>query len=153
MAITERRWNWHVWAGFLFCLAGFATFPLFARFPVTRDVPWVNFLLFGAGLALLLVGLRRAFGQPAQYRGKIAGSILGTLSLLVLGAFCFIVFYQTRQLPASSGAPRIGQTAPEFVLPDTDNHPVSLSALLSSPLSQTRTSPKGVLLVFYRGYW
>jgi hypothetical protein len=25
--------------------------------------------------------------------------------------------------------------------------------LLSSPLSQTRTSPKGVLLVFYRGYW
>ncbi len=87
MSMNQRRWNWHLWAGFVLCLAGFATLPLFARFPVTRDVPWVNFLLFGAGLAFLLVGLRRAFGQPQQYRGKIAGSILGTLSLVVLGVF------------------------------------------------------------------
>jgi len=151
--MNQRRWNWPLWAGFVICLAGFATLPLFARFPVTRDVPWANFLLFGAGLVSLLAGLRRAFSQPEQYRGKIAGSILGTLSLVVLGAFCFIVFYQTRQLPASSGAPRVGQTAPEFVLPETDNHPVSLSGLLSSAIPQTHMPPKGVLLVFYRGYW
>ncbi|MGC2183066.1 MAG: hypothetical protein WA637_07300 [Terriglobales bacterium] len=151
--MNQRRWNWHLWAGFLVCLAGFATFPFFARFPVTRDVPWVNFLLLGAGLALLVLGLRRAFGQPQQYRGKIAGPILGTLSLMIVGAFCFIVFHQTRQLPASSGAPRIGQKAPEFTLADTDSHPVSLSGLLSSPMPRTNTPPKGVLLVFYRGYW
>jgi hypothetical protein len=150
---NQRRWNWHLWAGFLLCLAGFATFPLFARFPVTRDVPWVNFLLLGAGLALLVLGLRRAFGQPQQYRGKIAGPILATLGLMIVGAFGFIVFHQTRQLPASSGAPRIGQKAPEFALVDTENHPVSLSGLLSSPIPQTNTPPKGVLLVFYRGYW
>jgi hypothetical protein len=153
VAMNQHRWNWHLWAGFLLCLVGFATFPIFARFPVTRDVPWVNFLFFGTGLAFLLVGLRRAFGQPQQFRGKIAGSILGTLSLIVVGVFCFIVFYQTRQLPASNGAPRVGQKAPEFVLPDTNNHPVSLSALLAGPMSQTQTPPKGVLLVFYRGYW
>ena len=94
--MNERRWNWHLWAGFLLCLAGFATFPVFARFPVTRDVPWVNFLLFGTGLALLFIGLRRAFGQPEQYRGKVAGSILGTLSLLGVVFFCFV-----GQLPAS----------------------------------------------------
>ena len=151
--MNQRRWNWHLWAGFVLCLAGFATFPLFARFPLTRDVPWANFLLFAAGLALLLVGLRRAFSQPQQYRGKIAGSILGVLGLVVLGAFCFIVFHLTRQLPASNGAPRIGQEAPEFALADTDNHPSSLSSLLSSPMPQTNAPPKGVLLVFYRGYW
>ncbi len=151
--MNQRRWNWLLWAGFVLCLAGFATFPLFARLPITRDVPWVNFLLLGAGLAFLVVGLRRAFGQPQQYRGKIAGPILGTLALMIVGAFCFIVFHQTRQLPASKGAPRIGQKAPEFALADTENHSVSLSGLLSSPIPQTNTPPKGVLLVFYRGYW
>ncbi len=151
--MNQRRWNWLLWAGFVLCLAGFATFPLFARFPITRDVPWVNFLLLGAGLAFLVVGLRRAFGQPQQYRGKIAGPILGTLGLMIVGAFCFIVFHQTRQLPASNGAPRIGQKAPEFALADTENHSVSLSGLLSSPMPQTNTPPRGVLLVFYRGYW
>jgi len=48
----------------------------------TRDVPWVSFLLLGTGLAFLFVGLRRAFGQPQQYRGRIAGPILGALSVL-----------------------------------------------------------------------
>ena len=152
--MNQRRWNWYSWAGSLLCLVAFASyFLLFSRFPVTRDVPWVNFLLFGTGVAFLFVGLKRAFGQPQQYRGKIAGPILGTLSLLILGVFCFAVFYQTRQLPASTGAPRVGQKAPEFVLPDTNNNPVTLSSLLSSASADTQARPKGVLLVFYRGYW
>ena len=152
--MNQRRWNWYLWAGSLLCLVAFASyFLLFSRFPVTRDVPWVNFLLFGTGVAFLFVGLKRAFGQPQQYRGKIAGPILGTLSLLILGVFCFAVFYQTRQLPASTGAPRVGQKAPEFVLPDTNNNPVTLSSLLSSASADTQARPKGVLLVFYRGYW
>ena len=152
--MNQRRWNWYPWAGSLLCLVAFASyFLLFSRFPVTRDVPWVNFLLFGTGVAFLIVGLKRAFGQPQQYRGKIAGPILGTLSLLIVGVFCFAVFYQTRQLPASTGAPRVGQKAPEFVLPDTNNNPVTLSSLLSSASADTQARPKGVLLVFYRGYW
>jgi hypothetical protein len=152
--MNQRRWNWHLWAGFLICLAAFASyFFVFARFPVTRDVPWVNFLLFGTGIAFLFVGLKHAFGQPQQYRGKIAGPILGTLSIFVLGFFCFAIFYQTRQLPASNGAPRVGQRAPEFALLDTNNNPVSLSGLLSTPLKNSQAPPKGVLLVFYRGYW
>ena len=152
--MNQRRWNWYLWAGSLLCLVAFACyFLLFSRFPVTRDVPWVNFLLFGTGVAFLFVGLKRAFGQPQQYRGKTAGPILGTLSLLIVGVFCFAVFYQTRQLPASTGAPRVGQKAPEFVLPDTNNNPVTLSNLLSSASADTQARPKGVLLVFYRGYW
>jgi hypothetical protein len=152
--MNQRRWNWHLWAGSLLCLVAFGSyFFAFARFPVTRDVPWVNFLLFGTGVAFLFVGLKRAFGQPQQYRGKIAGPILGGLSLLVVGFFCFFVFHQTRQLPASTRAPRVGQKAPEFVLQDTNNQPVSLSSLLSSPMSHSHIPPKGVVLVFYRGYW
>jgi hypothetical protein len=152
--MNQRRWNWHLWAGFLFCFIAFASYPLvFAQFPVTRDVPWANFLLFAAGGALFFVGLKRAFGQSHQYRGKIAGPILGALSLLALGFFCFIIFYLTKQLPAPSGALHVGQKAPDFVLPNTNNNPVSLSSLLSRPFSSTQTPPKGVLLVFYRGYW
>jgi hypothetical protein len=152
--MSHRRWNWHLWAGFLICLAAFASyFFVFVRFPATRDVPSVNFLLFGIGLAFLFIGLKRAFGQPQQFRGKITGPILGTLSLLAVGFFCFAIFYHARQLPPSSGAPRVGQKAPEFVLPDTSNQPVSLSSLLSTPLADSQASPKGVLLVFYRGYW
>jgi hypothetical protein len=151
--LNQHRRNWHLWAGFALCLVGFASLPVFARFPATRDVPWVNFLLFGTGLAFLFVGLRRAFVQPQQYRGKIAGPILGALSIVIVALFCFVVFYQTRQLPASTGAPKVGEKAPEFVLPDTSNKPVSLSSLLSTPSVDSQTFPKGVVLVFYRGYW
>ncbi len=150
----RRRWNWHLWAGFLFCVAAFVSYLfVFARFPVTRDIPRVNFLLFAVGGVLLVVGLQRAFGQPQQYRGRISGPILGTVSLLVLGFFCYVIFVMTKQLPPPSTALRVGQRAPEFVLTDTNNNPVALSSLLSSPMPGSQTPPKGVLLVFYRGYW
>jgi len=152
--MNERCRNWHLWAGFLLCLLGFASYPfVFAKFPITRDIPWANFLLFGTGIVLLSVGLKRAFQQSQQYRGKVAGSILGALSLLAFGFFSFIVFHMTRQLPVSAATPRVGQQAPEFVLPDTSSNPVSLSSLLSTPLVNSQAPPKGVLLVFYRGYW
>jgi len=152
--MNERRWNWHPWAGFLLCLLGFASYPfIFAKFPITRDVPWMNFLLFATGVVFLFVGLKRAYRQSQQYRGKIAGPILGTVSLVALFFFSFIVFHMTRELPASAAAPRVGQQAPEFVLADTNNNPVSLSSLLSAPLANSQVPPKGILLVFYRGYW
>jgi len=152
--MKPRRWNWYLWAGFIVCLIALASyFFIFARFSVTRDVPWVNFLLFGMGAAFLFFGLKRAYGEPQQYRGRIAGPILSLLSFFALGFFCFLMFYQTRQLPASAGAPRIGHKAPEFVLLDANNKAVSLSSLLSTPLANPQAPPKGVLLVFYRGYW
>jgi hypothetical protein len=152
--MNSRRSNWHLWAGFVVCLVGFASyFLVFVRFPVTRDVPWANFLLFGTGIAFLSFGLKRVFGPSQQGRGKVAGSILSLLSLISVGFFCYLIFYQTRQLPASAGAPRIGQRAPDFLLPDSDNNPVSLSSLLSTPVENSQVPPKGVLLVFYRGYW
>ncbi len=152
--MNERRWNWHLWAGFLLCLAAFVSYLfVFAKYPVTRDIPWANFLLFAVGGVLLVIGLQRAFGQAQQYRGKVTGPILATLSLLVLGFFCYIIFYMTKQLPPPSTALQVGQRAPEFVLSDANNNRVALSSLLSAPMPGLRTPPKGVLLVFYRGYW
>jgi hypothetical protein len=151
--MNQRRWNSYLWAGFLLCFGGFASYPfVFSRFPVTRDFPWANFLLFGAGGAAISIGLKRAFQRSPQYRGKLSGPILAALSVAALSFFCFIIFYRTR-LPAPSSALRLGQPAPTFVLLDSNRIPVSLASLLSTPLSTSHAAPKAVVLIFYRGYW
>jgi len=134
-----------LWIGFVSALAGFLSYTFFAQFPITRDFPWVNFLLFAVGGILLVVGLFRAFGRPRIYRGKIFGSILAVLSLVMFGLFSYIFFYELREVPASTGAPRIGQKAPDFFLMDQNGNPVGMGDLLSNS--------KGALLIFYRGFW
>jgi peroxiredoxin len=51
----------------------------------------------------------------------------------------------SKQLPVASGAPAVGQKAPDFALRDTANREVTLSSLL--------TQSNGVVLIFYRGHW
>src|SRR5437763_13811565 len=119
-ASAKKSWNWPFWIGFLFALAGFFSYTFFAQFPITRDFPWANLLLFAAGGILLVLGLFRAFGKPRVYRGKILGPILATLGMLMLGLFSYIFFYALRQLPPSAGSPRIGQKAPDSILSDPD---------------------------------
>lgn len=148
-----RGWNWALWAGFLLTLFAVASYVLvFVRYPITRDVPWVTFLLFAVALILLLVGLRRAFGQSALYRGKIAGPILTSLSVALIAFFTYGTLYGSR-VPASKEAPKVGEKAPDFSLPDTHGNPLSLATLLASPLDSAGKPPRAVLLVFYRGYW
>ena len=44
-----RRFNWPLWLGFVITLSAFAGYLfLFVRFPITRDVPWVSYLLLAA---------------------------------------------------------------------------------------------------------
>ena len=149
----KRRWNMAVWAGFLVILAAFLTYvPVFARFPATRDFPWANLLMFGAGLALLTLGLRRAYREPLSYRGRVSGPILLSLGVVALALFCFVTFYLARQLPPSTSAPRVGQKAPDFTLSDQDGNSVTLSELLQ-PAAGGSGGANGALLIFYRGYW
>ena len=140
--------------GFLLTLASFLSyFFIFVWFPVTRDFPWANLLLFLIAAVLLIAGLRRGFAanRPHPTRSKIVSAIAGLLGFAVIGFFVFTMFVSARWLPPSTGAPQVGQRAPEFTLPDTTGKSVSLSELLSQPVNGN--PPKGVLLVFYRGYW
>jgi hypothetical protein len=135
-----------VWAGFGVALfAALSYIPLFTPFPVTRDFPWVNLLLFLTAGCLLAGGLRRAFAQPVQYRGKVSGTVLGALSLAIFGLFAFGAFYFARQLPSGEHALRVGQQAPDFTLAGIDGRMVQFS--------QLRQTKRAVLLIFYRGYW
>jgi type VI protein secretion system component VasK len=150
--VKTRLFNWPIWAGFLLSVAAFLSyFLLFVRFAITRDFPWANLLLFALAAALLWVGVRRAFGQGRRLGSKVSGLVALTLSLAIFGFFVFSTFIMARWLPASRGAPQVGQKAPEFSLSDSEGKQISLSELLQTPIKGK--SPKGVLLVFYRGYW
>ena len=163
--MNVRRFNWTIWAGFLLSLIAFLSyFAFFVWFPVTRDFPWANLLLFGFAAVLLVFGVWRAFApardpqasiavlpRPHPTRSKIVSSILATLSVVVFATFIFVIFINGKRLPASHGAPQVGRAAPDFKLADTSGKLVSLSELLSAPIKGQ--APKGVLLVFYRGYW
>ena len=152
--MIARRFNWPLWVGFVLTLAAFFTyFAVFVWFPVTRDFPWANLVIFAIAGLLLFVGLRQGFASDRSHpkRSKIVSSIVGLLSVLVFAFFVFAVFIAARWLPASTGAPQVGQKAPEFTLADTTGKQVSLNELLTTPINGN--APKGVLLVFYRGYW
>ena len=141
----KRKWNWPIWVGFVVAIGGLFSYEFFAQFPITRDFPWANLLLFGIGAAVLIVGLFRAFGRPQTYRGKVFGSTFGLIGFLFFTFFCYEIFYVLRQVPASSGAPRVGQKAPGFMLLDQTGKPVGLGDLLSGS--------RAVVLIFYRGFW
>jgi len=141
----KRKWNWPLWVGFVIAVGGLFSYEYFAQFPITRDFPWANLLLFGLGATLLLIGLFRAFGRPQLFRGKIFGSILTAIALFLFGFFCYEIFYLLRQVPLSAHAPRVGQKAPEFTLPDQNDKPITLADLVSNS--------KATLLIFYRGFW
>ena len=141
----KRKWNWPIWVGFFVLVAGVFSYEFFARFPITRDLPWANLLLFAIGIALLISGLFRAFGRPQVYRGRIFGSVFAVVAVLVVALFSYEIFYALRQVPASAGAPHVGQKAPDFLLLDQNGKPVGLGDLLSNS--------RGAVLIFYRGFW
>jgi hypothetical protein len=135
-----RRFNWPLWLGFILSILAFVGYEmLFVRFPITRDVPWVSYLLLALALVLVVAGVRRA-------QRKIVPSIVAFLTVALTAFFVLAASIGTR-MPASPAAPAVGAKAPDFTLPDTNNRPVTLAQLLAAPGS------KGVILVFYRGYW
>jgi len=139
--MNERRWNWPLWTGLALVLIGFLSYALlFYRFPITRDVPWVSFLLFAAAIAMLVAGVRRAPGR------KIGAIVVTVIGVALVAFFVFGITVGSR-VPMGANVPAVGAKAPDFTLLDANGKPVALSQLLGSP------GTKSVLLVFYRGYW
>jgi len=150
---TQRLTNSALWYGLLITLFGIASeFFYFFRppQPIPHVLPWINLLVPVIGLIYLFIGLARAFGRPAVYSGKIWGSSVTVIALLLL-AGNVALFRQTRDVPKSAGAPQVGQRLSEFTLWDSSGQQISLSQLFAS--STDGSQPKAVLLVFYRGYW
>jgi hypothetical protein len=147
-----KKINWPVWLGLLVSVFALFSYPLlFVRWPVTRDFPWANIALFLLADVLVIVGMRRAFVRGRRRLSKIVALVVTAISALALGMFILVAFVGARWLPRSNGAPQVSQKAPDFTLKDTSNQPESLAALLTQPINNRPA--RGVLLIFYRGYW
>jgi len=139
--MNDRRVNWPLWTGLALSVIAVASYVLFFyRFPITRDVPWVSYLLFVLALGLLVAGVRRAPGR------KIVALIVAAIGVALAVLFTVGIVVGSR-VPALGNPPAVGAKAPDFTLLDANRKPVALSQLLSAP------GAKGVLLIFYRGYW
>lgn len=144
--MKSNGFNWQIVAGFLLSLFAFASVPMvFSRWSVSTDYRWLSIGLFLIAAIFLVVGLRRAFAAGRGKISKITATILTLLSGAAFGLFVFLAFFMSMALPKSAGAPQVGQKAHDFTLADATSKHVSLTGLL--------TDKKGVLLVFYRGYW
>jgi membrane protease YdiL (CAAX protease family) len=147
-----KRLNWQIWTGFVLSLVAALSYPfLFVRWAITREFPWANLVLFAIAMVLLFLGLRRAFKPDKRIVSKVFSSLAAAFGVLLLAGLLFMIFVMGSWLPRSVGAPQVGQKAPDFTLTDSNNKPVTLAQLLSEPIDNK--PPKGVLLIFYRGYW
>lgn len=147
-----KKLNWQIWTGFLLSLVAGLSYPLlFVRWALTREFPWANLVLFAIALVFFFFGLRRAFRPDKGILSKILSSLAAAFGVLLLAGLLFMFFVMGSWLPASTGAPQVGQKAPDFTLTDSNDNSVTLAQLLSEPINNKL--PRGVLLVFYRGYW
>ena len=147
---TERPSNSALWWGFALALgAVLCKLVFFVQPPAQHSIPWLSLLLAVIALVFVGKGLWRIFAPPRIHRGRILASIVSIFSLLLVAAAVF-AYFTARALPTSAGAPQVGQKAPDFTLADTTGRPISLDQLFAPA---DGTSPKAVLLIFYRGYW
>src|ERR1051325_7048879 len=103
-----NRINWPIWTGFILSLvAGFSYPFVFVRWPITREFPWANLILFAIAFVLLFLGLRRAFKPDKRIVSKVFSSLAAALGLLMLGSLLFMIFVMGSWLPASTGAPQV----------------------------------------------
>ena len=147
-----KKINWQIWAGFVLSLVALLSYPLiFVRWPITREFPWASLILVAIAIVLLFLGLRRAFKPDKSIVSKIFSSIAAAFGVFLLASLLFVFFVMGSWLPRSSAAPQVGQKAPDFTLTDSNDKSITLAQLLTEPINNK--PPKGVLLIFYRGYW
>jgi len=147
--MDSRRRNWRLWVGFLLSLIALVVYV--AGFQTTRKIFWLSAALFVLAAWLLVDGIKFARRQPEVYRGRRSGPILAGVSLLLVALFAFMTLMAAKYFPPAANAPKVGDKAPEFALLNTSSASVTLGQLLSG--SASARTQRGVLLIFYRGYW
>jgi hypothetical protein len=116
---------------------------------LTRDFFWATLTLFAIRRFVREVRMQPTLRQQGAAHGKGLSSTLAALTLVILILLgCPSLSFS--QLPLSTGAPYVGQKAPDFTLPDQHGKPVSLHGLLKSARAGKLN---GLVLIFYRGYW
>ena len=156
--MNVRLWNWRLWTGFVLSLIALLAYVF--GFQLTRSIFWLSLVLFAVAGWLLVDGIRRVRSEPELYRGKRAGWVLLAVSLIVVGLFGEMAHLVRKLVPVARNAPQVGDKAPEFTLLDANGGSVPLRQLLASGASSSGTrvpsvarTPRGLLIVFYRGYW
>ena len=141
-APSSPRFEWSK-LGLPVVLLGFLSyFMVFAKYPLTRDVPWVN-------LPIMLIGLWMAWkyrwrNRKARLtRTRIFSSLLLTGSILIVALFCFYVFVYSYQLPKADSGLAVQQQPAAFTLKDHQGNDISLADYRG----------KNLIISFYRGYW
>jgi uncharacterized membrane protein len=133
---ARKSKNHLIWIGVLVSLVGLISyFTVFARFPATRDIPWVNLPLVFVGLVLSLLAVRR---RASIF--SVTGLLLSAACAVLLSGYVFIL---SEQLPEVERVVALGAEAPAFTLIDDTGSAVSLADFRGAP----------VVLVFYRGFW
>src|SRR5260370_32041990 len=103
-----KRLNWQIWAGFVISLvAGFSYPFVFVRWPITREFPWANLILFAIAIVFLFLGLGRAFKPDKRIVSKIFCSLATAFGGLLLAGVLFLIFVMGSWMPASAAAPHV----------------------------------------------
>ena len=118
----KRRWNWPIWVGFVVVLAGFVSYPLvFVNYPITRISRGPTCCCSPSGWRCWVSDWPARI-DAARSIEAIFGPILGLLSLATIGFFSGASSSSRGNCPRRR-APRVGQAAPDFTLPDQDGKP------------------------------
>src|ERR1041385_2101513 len=84
VAKYSGRMNRRLWIGLLLSLVAVVSYGVFFyRWPITRDVPWVSFILLAIAVWLLVTGFRRATRKV--WAGIVAALGIVIAALFVLG--------------------------------------------------------------------
>ena len=135
----------------LWCLAtgvaavGFmVSLPLGAlpRFAGFSEDPWALTSLMGICGVASVIGAwrRRRTTETLLRRTLLFGAFLAVMGNL---NYAHYVYYYSHTVPEAESAPKVGERAPDFTVPDPSGGAWSLKAFEGTPF----------LLVFYRAHW
>mgnify|MGYP003640538331 CR=1 FL=1 len=131
------------WLGPLLTFVAFVSyFLVFARFPATRDVPWISLPLIILGFVLTVLGLRKNWASAGRW-SRLFQSTGVVVSFFFLALFLAYVFVISYQVPEPTPQTLALKQAPGFELTDANGQTVRLDDYRG----------KLVVLTFYRGHW